>query len=132
MARRKKEHPRKKWIVEAAARKGLSLDEVAERAGISRQTLYRLRDGAPAYAKTLRNVEAIFDWAPGSLEAIDAGGEPTVVDVDAVLARPPVALLSPAADPRQQLRAIREQLGPAAFWMEIGLMDAEERGEAIG
>lgn len=127
--RRDAKRTRKDWIVERAAELGISLDELAQRAGIVRQTLYQIRDGRRGHPRTMRNIEAQLRWAPGSLDDIDAGREPTLVDVAAVLARP--AFQPPATDPREQLRAIRRQLGPVAFWTEIGVMQAEEK-EAYG
>lgn len=118
---------RKDWVVERAAELGLSLDEVAERAGIVRQTLYQIRDGRNGHPRTMRNIEAQLQWAPGSFAAIDEGREPTEVNVSATLGRAPYVL--PGADPREQLREIRRQLGSAAFWTEIGLMQAEEQRE---
>ena len=52
-----KKHP----LVEYAARKGLSLEAIAKKAGCSRMTLYRLMSGENATVEMLQKVSAATD-----------------------------------------------------------------------
>src|SRR5690606_39965041 len=57
---------------------GLSLREVAERAGITGETLRAVRRGSNEPSQlTKRGIERALRWAPGSVDAILAGGDPT-------------------------------------------------------
>ncbi|MFI7678523.1 helix-turn-helix domain-containing protein [Actinophytocola sp. NPDC049390] len=121
---------------------GLSWDEVAQAAGVSKNTLLSIRRGGDSYPKTIRNVEAALQWALGSIAAIDEAREPTPVDPRAVVAGQPPAFRAPgytpitaadADDPAIQLRQIRQRLGATAFWAVIEQMrdeDATLRGSA--
>lgn len=103
--------------------RGMSWDEVAEKAEVSRQTLSNIRGGGNAYPKTIRNVEAVFGWALGSIAAIDDGREPTVLKDPLTEQWLPVP---DGDDPAVQLRAIRQRMGATAFWREVEAMRSEE------
>jgi len=60
---------------------GMSVPEAARRSGLDRETWRHLEAGT----RTLRSynhsrVERALNWAPGSVEAILGGGDPTVTD----------------------------------------------------
>ncbi|MGW6739685.1 hypothetical protein ACWGDX_02875 [Streptomyces sp. NPDC055025] len=57
---------------------GLAWKDVANVAGISYETLRGVRRGSTAGAElTLRRIERALKWAPGSIDAVVAGGEAT-------------------------------------------------------
>ncbi|MBN1174299.1 MAG: hypothetical protein JXA67_19170 [Micromonosporaceae bacterium] len=59
----------------------LSLREAAKRAGIARNTWSGVEDETRiAQDTTYAGIEAALEWAPGSIEAILAGGNPTPGD----------------------------------------------------
>jgi hypothetical protein len=59
---------------------GLLWDEVAERAGVSAETLRRATD-APGRMRTTtkKGVERALHWKRGSIDSIASGGEPTAL-----------------------------------------------------
>lgn len=54
----------------------LKWDEVAGAAGITAAFLRKIRSGVGARPLTIAKVEAALNWAPGSIDAILAGGDP--------------------------------------------------------
>jgi transcriptional regulator with XRE-family HTH domain len=56
---------------------GLSLDALAEQAGMSRDTYRRIEAGRAVRDLTYAQTEGALGWAPGSCVAILGGGEPT-------------------------------------------------------
>lgn len=56
---------------------GLEYAKFAEHAGISNPTLIKVRRGQEVRPKILRKVEIGCGWAPGSLNQIARGGQPT-------------------------------------------------------
>lgn len=57
----------------------LTWAEVAKKAGVSRETLRQIRNGEGEIRPlTRRGIEDALGWAPGSITAILAGGEPTL------------------------------------------------------
>lgn len=107
----------------------MSWEELALQASIGRETLRRIREGAGG-PKAVRNVEAVLGWRVGSMTDIDEGGEPTVDEV--VPAPAHVQLGALTEDYPARLRALRVAMGPAAFWREVGAMQAEEDARATG
>lgn len=60
---------------------GISYVELADRAGISDVSLRNLRKGrANLRARNVRKLEVALGWAPGSIAAVLAGGDPAVGD----------------------------------------------------
>lgn len=55
----------------------LEYAEVCRRAGISDETLGKIRKGMRARTATYLKLERALEWAQGSISAIIAGGEPT-------------------------------------------------------
>lgn len=55
----------------------LKWDDVAEAAGITAAFLRKIRAGTGARPLTMAKLEAALNWAPGSINAILAGREPT-------------------------------------------------------
>jgi transcriptional regulator with XRE-family HTH domain len=108
---------------------GLSWDDVAARADISRQTLLRIRKGENSFQRTIRNLESVLFWAHGSIHRIDNGGSPIeevrgqagTIDLPAL-----DVSLTGHVDLPAQLRALRDRMGGPAFWQEIGKMADEE------
>jgi transcriptional regulator with XRE-family HTH domain len=58
----------------------LEYAEVCRRAGISDETLSKVRKGAGARSSTYTKLEHALGWARGSIAAILDGGEPTPLD----------------------------------------------------
>ncbi|MDX5569034.1 hypothetical protein PYK79_45140 [Streptomyces sp. ID05-04B] len=58
----------------------LEYAEVCRRAGISDETLSKVRKGAGARSSTYTKLEHALDWTRGSIAAILDGGEPTPLD----------------------------------------------------
>lgn len=127
MAHKKSGRTLDDWIKERVSQLSMGLTELANKAGISKETLLKVRRGEGGYPKTIRNVEAALGWALGSIETIKAGGEPTAVDVDAVLRNQTAGMYAvPSDDPAVQLRDIRQRMGQTAFWREIVAMSDED------
>jgi len=129
MARKRKS--RAEWIRERMQELQLTQVEVLKTTGLARQTFKRIERGEGTHPRSIRNVEAALNWTLGSIGAIDEGHAPVVVDTDAVLARP---LPGPRSRPETDdlsamLRVIRQRMGPAAFWREVGVMEGEESTE---
>lgn len=61
-----------------ARRLSLNLEwrDLAKEAGVSYETLRALRRAGTAAALTKRRVEDALHWAPGSIDAVLAGGDP--------------------------------------------------------
>lgn len=58
---------------------GISYVELAARAGISDVSLRNLRKGRANFRpRNLRKLETALDWAPGSIDAVLDGGDPTI------------------------------------------------------
>ncbi|WP_159066330.1 hypothetical protein [Streptomyces hygroscopicus] len=112
---------------------GLQYAEVARTAGFSDQTLIAIRNGAKVRPTTHRKLEKALLWAPGSVQAILNGGEPTPLNPESI---PPEATeaqtrpdASTEAGPRQlqELELASRLLG--ATVRELGL-SPEEADEA--
>ena len=103
MTRRTKQHQR---LDEAMERQRLALGlewrEVADRAGVSYETLRALRRTGTANPLTKRRVEDAFGWAPGSIDAILDGGEPVKADAEKTSER------TPRQKSRARARRVRE------------------------
>jgi len=76
---------------------GLEWRDVAEAANVSYETLRALRRNRQSSSLTKRRTEDALQWAPGSIDAILAGGEPTLAET------------SPKYDV-DELRELRDQL----------------------
>ncbi|MFB7031748.1 MULTISPECIES: helix-turn-helix domain-containing protein [unclassified Streptomyces] len=57
---------------------GMQFTEVAERAGFSIETLSKIRKGVRVSATTYRKLERALGWAASSMDAVSAGGTPTL------------------------------------------------------
>jgi hypothetical protein len=74
----------------------LRLREVASRAHMSEPNLYRIRTGETITRAAKIALEEALEWEPGSIDAILAGGEPTVRRQDSTKPSGPVK--TPATD----------------------------------
>lgn len=83
------------WLDERRGELGLTWDEVAERAGVAPQTVYRIISGSPMRTTTRKGLERALHWAAGSIIAILAGGEPTPTE-------------QPEPDPADEVTELRE------------------------
>lgn len=92
----------------------MNLSEFSRRAGINRQTLYNLRDGRNSNLRsgTKDGIERLLDWAPGSVDAILAGGDPTLQHRGEP-ARPESTLRTVAADVELTFEEALEVYGKA-------------------
>lgn len=65
-----------------ARRLSLNLEwrDLAAEAGVSYETLRALRRAGNAAPLTKRRVEEALRWTPGSIDAVLAGGEPTLAE----------------------------------------------------
>ena len=113
----------------AAAARGMSLLDVADGIGLSREGLRLIRIGqSDPGQRTRRNLERALGWEVGGFDTAARGERPAPrVDVDEVLNRPTYE--RPATAPEEALRRLRKQMGEAAFWYEVGLMQGEKSTE---
>lgn len=68
------------WMDERRGHLRMTWDNVAEVAGVSVETVYRAASGRPMRTPTKKGIEEALRWAPGSVDAILDGGEPTPLD----------------------------------------------------
>lgn len=54
--------------------------DIQKRANLSRQTLYNIRKTGRGDSRYLARLERAVLWAPGSIDAINSGGEATPID----------------------------------------------------
>lgn len=95
---------------------GLRWLDVAQRGGITTQTLRELRAGAREPRElTKAAIERALEWEPGSVDAILAGGEPTPVPqpVEGADVTPQRANLM------DEIVAVRKWLGEDAAWVIV-------------
>jgi DNA-binding Xre family transcriptional regulator len=94
-------------VEDDARRRQWSLNELYRRTGVSQTTFAKMRDGGVPLVRPDK-VEAMLrglGWAPGSIEAILAGGAPKRADeVD------PVTLPDALAAIRSELRDLRRRM----------------------
>ncbi|MDI3315903.1 MAG: hypothetical protein QJR12_16985 [Mycobacterium sp.] len=64
------------WMDDRRAEFDLTWDQVAARAGVSKETLFRAAHGRPLRTRTKKAIERALHWASGSIDHIQAGGEP--------------------------------------------------------
>lgn len=64
------------WMDERRGDLGLSWREVASRAGVSDETLFRSARGRPLRTTSRKGIERALQWDSGSIDAILSGGEP--------------------------------------------------------
>ncbi|MFF2331918.1 MULTISPECIES: hypothetical protein [unclassified Streptomyces] len=57
---------------------GMQFTDVAERADFSIETLAKIRKGVKVSAVSYRKLERALGWAAGSVDAVRAGGTPTL------------------------------------------------------
>lgn len=67
------------WLDERRGELGLTWEQVAERAGVSVQTIFRAINGTPMRTTTRKGIERALEWASGSIDEIERGGSPTVL-----------------------------------------------------
>lgn len=96
-------------VTRERARLGWSQPELARRAQRSARTIRLVEAGGRVSDETLEQIEAALRWAPGSIAAVLAGGEPTP-DLDADLARIVAAWPTLDARGRAVLVAVLEVL----------------------
>ncbi|MER7874866.1 hypothetical protein ABTY63_15085 [Streptomyces solisilvae] len=112
---------------------GLQYAEVARAAGFSDQTLIAIRNSAKVRPTTHRKLEKALRWAPGSVQAILNGGEPTALNPES--ASPEAAEAQARQDasaetkPRQQQELELASRLLSATVRELGL-SPEEAEEA--
>lgn len=64
------------WIDERRARLGLTWEQLAARADLSTETLFRAASGRKMRTPTRVKLERALEWENGSVERINAGEEP--------------------------------------------------------
>lgn len=65
------------WMDERRGELALTWQQVADEAGVSTETLYRIADGGRTPRTTTRKgIERALQWQPGSIDAIAASGKP--------------------------------------------------------
>jgi hypothetical protein len=89
----------------------LTWTQVAERASLNRDTLtaFRAARGRPN-PLTKRGVEDALEWAPGSIDSVDGGGEPILKGGGTSNERPPGANASAYSDDHSPSRATPEEI----------------------
>ncbi|MEV6035958.1 hypothetical protein AB0L65_32715 [Nonomuraea sp. NPDC052116] len=108
----------------------LRWDDVAEAAGISAAFLRKIRSGTGARPLTMAKLEAALNWAPGSIDAILAGGEPADFEAS-VASRAPVgpdgALGRTSEDLEATIRDLAQQLEPERVRVLLAGISRSER-----
>lgn len=69
----------KSWIEERRVELGLTIDELAERSGVARGTIYNLYNGRNPWNSKKQALEDALGWTRGSIDTVRAGGSPTLV-----------------------------------------------------
>lgn len=107
------------WMDERRGELGLTWNDVAERTGVSPETIYRVAKGrqrGPMRTTTKRGIERALNWAPGSIDTIATGGEPTPVN--------DTQQEGEAPSPYSELRELTDQL-------DAQIRTAQAQSEAI-
>lgn len=105
------------YLERRIAELALEYAEVCRRAGISDETLIKIRKGMKARGSTYHKLERALDWAQGSIATILAGGEPTPIQPESAsreAAAPspePSGDLSPSEALRRVIRSSARELG---------------------
>lgn len=68
------------WIDERRAQLGLTWEQLAKRAELSTETLFRAASGRRMRTPTRVKLERALEWESGSVERIHAGQEPVAVN----------------------------------------------------
>lgn len=91
----------------------LKWQQIAQRAGITVTTLGAVRKGRNApTADTKHGLERALQWASGSVDAILAGGDPTLLDLPEGEREPTISdLYALAMRINADLNAVKRQLG---------------------
>jgi DNA-binding XRE family transcriptional regulator len=104
----------------------LTWTQVAERAALNRDTLTAFRAGrGRPNPLTKRGVEDALEWASGSIDSIDGGGEPILKEAAASNERPPGANTPAYLDDHSPSRATPEEIA-------ITLTRAAQRDRELG
>lgn len=64
------------WMDERRGELGLTWQQVAERAGVSTETLYRAAEGRQMRTTTRKGIERALEWEPGGVDAVLTGQTP--------------------------------------------------------
>lgn len=100
----------------------LEYAEVCRRAGISDETLSKVRKGMGARSSTYNKLEHALDWSRGSIATILEGGEPTPLDASS--RRAPGASESSALD--RELTFAQRLLSTVIREMNLSPEEADE------
>ncbi|MEH0564689.1 helix-turn-helix domain-containing protein [Streptomyces scabiei] len=86
----------------------LEYAEVCRRAGVSDETLMKIRKGASARSSTYRKLETALQWEHGSIATVLAGGKPTPLAVQGAgeSAPEPATERESGLSPREALRRV--------------------------
>ncbi|MBN9739527.1 hypothetical protein DMP23_46680 [Amycolatopsis sp. A1MSW2902] len=76
------------WIDKRRSQLGLTLVELADAAGMSRETIRAAAAGRRLRPTNKRLLEDALRWEPGSVDAIKRGNEPTSIAEPAPIRRP--------------------------------------------
>lgn len=93
------------WMNERRGELGLRWEDVAERAGVSPQTLYRISDPNRIRVGTRKGIERALRWQSGSIESIAEGGEPTPLPDEPETPEPADEI----SELREMARSLQEQ-----------------------
>jgi hypothetical protein len=64
------------WVDDRRAELDMTWNELAERAGLGKETLFRAIQGRPMRTRTKKAIERALQWQSGSIDAIRRGGRP--------------------------------------------------------
>ncbi|MFC4006534.1 hypothetical protein ACFOY2_04835 [Nonomuraea purpurea] len=103
----------------------LEWNEVAEAAGISAAFLRKIRSGTGAGPLTIAKLEAALNWAPGSIDAIRAGGE--AADLSASTTEPGTQKPRTSQDIEAAIRDLAQQLSPERMRSILADLSRSER-----
>lgn len=79
----------------------LEYAEVCRRAGISDETLGKIRKGMRARSATYQKLERALEWGKGSISAILADGEPTLLHAPLANIEAAIEAAAPSMSPRE-------------------------------
>ncbi|WP_144070250.1 hypothetical protein [Nonomuraea indica] len=96
----------------------LMWEDVAQAAGITTAFLRKIRSGAGARPLTKAKLEAVLQWAPGSIDAILEGGDPTDLTT---------AGTDTGGDAEAAIRDLAPQLSPEQLRSIFGALTRSER-----
>lgn len=119
------------WMDERRGELALTWQQVAEEAGVSTETLYRIADGRQMRTTTKKGVERALRWQRGSVDRILAGGKPVPLPDEASPSTDDVGVASRAPARVDPGSATWGDLRREIAWWHYRLRDTPEDYERL-